>query len=926
MIKFKKKGDIYSRRMRGNVFNIVIVSILIIVFTTTDHAFGADLFLTPYDEENPVLFRNHALIIDIDDPAASDPIQVKIQVISDSEQNPDLEELEVYLDPEWGMYRVVIIAKEGSPNSGDSIIQARDGDEIQVEYMGTDSTEIKNVNFKTINDSEEPIGKRWTYDDILYPDCLDVDNDAVCDDWEDNNDGLVIFDPTGEITEQYTFDCSANGSECGSDKPDIFVEIDWIESHQPDPKAIKQIIDAFENARDAESNLNGIRLHIQVDPLPANTHLRDMAFPGADRDGFRGFDQLKGDDFGIASIEELNNPAWNETKKLKHQVFHYGLIAHRITGDNFKTGIGEIVGNDFLMTLGKYTGKTGSTDQQSGTLMHELGHNLGLNHGGGEFDETQNKPNLFSVMTYARQFADLDSNRKLDFSNATLGHHHTSPFFNPPKTYWAPVWSLNETAIQGYGKGIFTYTGHETEVILFSCPDGQVGAPIYLTGRSSNGVDWDCDGDSTTKGKFVLNVNNFSSAPNSDFSLLEGHNDWAALNFTFSSNISNYGDGLNRDVTTGELTFEKVTLNRISNILSLYRQIDMFDEADFESEFSLGSKLLMSATNSRIFGTQSSIEMEKNSNKLIAYSIKEPSTQKIFVDHATANVSVPQGTSVPGCEETNECFLPYEVAVDVGGVVTWSNDDTAAHTVTSGSAEKGGLSGEFDSSLFMAGTTFSHTFESAGEFPYYCMVHPWMTGKVVVGTTEPDEKKDSFKKAVRSTITLINHHEIQNTKTAVQIIDKALKNSLSHNYDKIQPLTLNLIGTYDKALGFGTVSTDDPEIEPIVEERKIATMIKVVEDFVDKVKTIGPQCGVDFVKTEKGCECPPGFVENDESDCIYMVYPPPVKQTAKGTPANEVQCNIGLQLILDTIHDRPACVENESVTKLVERGWVSSQK
>ena len=95
-------------------------------------------------------------------------------------------------------------------------------------------------------------------------------------------------------------------------------------------------------------------------------------------------------------------------------------------------------------------------------------------------------------------------------------------------------------------------------------------------------------------------------------------------------------------------------------------------------------------------------------------------------------VSTPQGTSVPGCEETNECFMPYMVTVDVGGEVTWSNDDTAAHTVTAGTPG-GGPSGNFDSSLFMAGATFSHTFESAGEFPYFCMVHPWMIGIITVG-------------------------------------------------------------------------------------------------------------------------------------------------------------------------------------------------
>jgi predicted secreted protein with PEFG-CTERM motif len=115
-----------------------------------------------------------------------------------------------------------------------------------------------------------------------------------------------------------------------------------------------------------------------------------------------------------------------------------------------------------------------------------------------------------------------------------------------------------------------------------------------------------------------------------------------------------------------------------------------------------------------------------------------------FADHATASVSAPQGTSVPGCEETNECFIPAEVTVDVGGVVTWSNDDSAAHTVTAGSAADG-PSGVFDSSLFMAGTTFSHTFEEVGEFPYFCMVHPWMEGIVTVqGEDEDDHEEEEL--------------------------------------------------------------------------------------------------------------------------------------------------------------------------------------
>ena len=97
----------------------------------------------------------------------------------------------------------------------------------------------------------------------------------------------------------------------------------------------------------------------------------------------------------------------------------------------------------------------------------------------------------------------------------------------------------------------------------------------------------------------------------------------------------------------------------------------------------------------------------------------------------SGTISIPSGSSVPGCDETNECFIPAEVTVNVGETVTWSNDDSAAHTVTSGTPT-GGPDGTFDSSLFMADTTFSHTFDNAGEYNYFCMVHPWMTGKIQV--------------------------------------------------------------------------------------------------------------------------------------------------------------------------------------------------
>jgi len=103
-----------------------------------------------------------------------------------------------------------------------------------------------------------------------------------------------------------------------------------------------------------------------------------------------------------------------------------------------------------------------------------------------------------------------------------------------------------------------------------------------------------------------------------------------------------------------------------------------------------------------------------------------------FADHTTATVTNAPGSSVPGCEQTADgCFIPSMVTIDIGGEVIWENNDTAAHTITSGTAVEG-PSGVFDSSLIMAGSSFSHTFDSAGTYDYFCMVHPWMSGVVIV--------------------------------------------------------------------------------------------------------------------------------------------------------------------------------------------------
>jgi len=86
---------------------------------------------------------------------------------------------------------------------------------------------------------------------------------------------------------------------------------------------------------------------------------------------------------------------------------------------------------------------------------------------------------------------------------------------------------------------------------------------------------------------------------------------------------------------------------------------------------------------------------------------------------------------MPGCEETNSCFIPSTVTIQPGDTVTWDNTDTAAHTATAGTPSDG-PSGVFDSSLIMAGGSYSYTADTEGTFDYFCMVHPWMEGTIIL--------------------------------------------------------------------------------------------------------------------------------------------------------------------------------------------------
>ena len=129
-------------------------------------------------------------------------------------------------------------------------------------------------------------------------------------------------------------------------------------------------------------------------------------------------------------------------------------------------------------------------------------------------------------------------------------------------------------------------------------------------------------------------------------------------------------------------------------------------------------------------GGSDSVQLEETVEQEVELSVPTAEVPQA-TGPMSVDVSIPTGTSVPGCEDTNECWLPAEISVGVGGTVIWSNTDTVAHTVTSGSPTDG-PDGTFDSSLFMAGATFEVTFDDSGSYDYFCMVHPWMQGNVQV--------------------------------------------------------------------------------------------------------------------------------------------------------------------------------------------------
>jgi plastocyanin len=104
----------------------------------------------------------------------------------------------------------------------------------------------------------------------------------------------------------------------------------------------------------------------------------------------------------------------------------------------------------------------------------------------------------------------------------------------------------------------------------------------------------------------------------------------------------------------------------------------------------------------------------------------DDNNNKSSVIPSNLEISIVQGSS----SLTTDAFSPNPAQVSVGGTVTWTNDDSQPHTATSG--ENTTPDQVFDSGIMAPAATFEHTFAEAGEFPYFCLLHPNMVGTVSV--------------------------------------------------------------------------------------------------------------------------------------------------------------------------------------------------
>ncbi len=463
----------------------------------------------------------------------------------------------------------------------------------------------------------------------------DSDGDGICNNWEDGTFGPGLHidftdNSLGTTSVHYKYDLSCTpGNTITNDptgltvcpsptKKDIYLEIDWMTGHDISSTAIADVVKAFDKM--------GIALHIQYGENPS-TNSGDIGVHYCDvrrvlsnggtagqacsitTTNYQSYPFLKQNFFGTTSERSGNiticprsdiptsagtvsNANSYNCLTAKRQVFHYGLVANYQWGSATSSGWSELVGNDFLISLGNFANGVGGIDEQEGSSMHELGHNLGLNHGGVQ-DSTNCKPNYLGVMNYVYQFREnTDVCRPLAYSNTALANLNENsltdsnigsypyPSDNPPPP---PGTKTNQPT---------TCPTSGERNIWWSYPSG-----VY---SGTTGVKNDWDGNGIDSNTYSQNLNNLGgTCTDSTFSTLTGFNDTdfilhgntanpQPLNFRTSSNFyqgllpsaidsPELGQGDNHEEVTTETVLQLANIVASSHPSSIVQHPDHND-------------------------------------------------------------------------------------------------------------------------------------------------------------------------------------------------------------------------------------------------------------------------------------------------------------------------------------------------------------
>jgi plastocyanin len=148
-------------------------------------------------------------------------------------------------------------------------------------------------------------------------------------------------------------------------------------------------------------------------------------------------------------------------------------------------------------------------------------------------------------------------------------------------------------------------------------------------------------------------------------------------------------------------------------------------------QMNLSKSLQKADPNGKVTAVAASTNEEHHGMGMGMEKHEKASSSSPTTTNNASQVSIVKGATTLG----NKAFSPNHIKIKVGSTIIWTNDDSNIHTVTSGVPNTANVGQVFDSgltSLISPSKTYSHKFTNAGEFSYFCRIHPNMVGEIEV--------------------------------------------------------------------------------------------------------------------------------------------------------------------------------------------------